>query len=98
MVAVLADGLHQPLGAGAGDGRLTGRVDVGDEQHVGLVEGAGEVVEQVARPAVTVRLEGHDDPVPFARVRPLGGLERGADLRRVVAVVVDEGHAADGRR
>src|SRR5688500_18836050 len=72
-----------------------------DVRHDRLIRGgeAGcEIFEQKSRPAVLVRLEDADQPlrlVAFAQ-----GRERRADLRRVVAVVIDDGRSmklADAR-
>ena len=91
MVAVLADRLGELLRRDARDRLLAGGVDVGDEHDVGLVERARELVEEIARAGVAMRLEGDDDaPV----VGALRRVERRLDLGRVVAVVVDERDAA----
>ncbi len=68
------------------------------KQNVGLVEALGEVVEEVLRARVPVRLERHDDAAAHRRVRAARGLERGVDLGRVVAVVVDHGDVVERRR
>ena len=66
---------------------LVGRVDVGQHQEVGTLEGIGEVGPQGRGAAVAVGLEHGDDPSP-ATV-PTGGEGRG-DLGGQVHVVVDE--------
>ena len=67
------------------------RVDVGDEEHVGVVEGARELVHLVLRPRVAVRLEEDDDAAAGRAYLRRG--ERRLDLRRVVPVVVNHQHA-----
>src|SRR5882724_5251535 len=57
VVSVLADRLREATCRDAGNGRLTGCVDVGHDDDVGLVEGAREPVEEVARAGVAVGLE-----------------------------------------
>ena len=74
------------------DGLLARGVDVGHEQHVGLVEGAAELVPERLRARVAVGLEEHHRP-PRARPRAQG-LEGDPDLGGVMAVVVHHEHAA----
>src|SRR5437764_2008664 len=89
-VAVGTDALRQIRGTDAGNRRLARWIDVHDDQHVGLVERGEELLTEVPRPGVAVRLEHRDDPA----VEPgLGGGEGRADLGGVMAVVVDHGHA-----
>src|SRR2546427_7925989 len=91
-VAVGADALGEVGGGDAGDRRLAGGVDVHHDQHVRLVEGGPELLEQVRGARVAVRLERRHDPA----VEPcLGGGQGGADLDGMVAVVVDDGDAID---
>ncbi len=73
------------------DGLLARRVDVGDDEDVGLVECAGELVEKQLGARVAVGLKGDDDAAIEAA---LGSVERGFDLGGVVAVVVDDHHVA----
>ena len=93
-MAVRAHRLGERRGLDAGDLVLAGGVDVRQHEHVGVVEGAREVVEEIARARVAVRLEGDHDA---AGVHLARGGERRADLGRVVAVVVDHAHAARPR-
>src|SRR5205807_1359704 len=51
----------------------------------------GETVEERAKAARRVRLENHHEPAPRARPH---GRDRGADLARMMGVVVDDGHTA----
>src|SRR5436190_2041394 len=67
-------------------------VDLGEDERVRVVEGSGEIAQQVARARVAVRLEGADD-APMRKRRARAG-QRGADLRRMVAVIVHHGDAA----
>ena len=86
---------RQRLRRDAGDRLLGGGVDVGQQEHVGLVEGLAEVVPEGLRARVAVRLEEHHR-APLARAAAQR-LEGGADLGRVVAVVVDHQHARPPR-
>src|SRR2546422_545902 len=91
-MAARGDGPRQRLGADLGDRLLAGRVHVGQEEEVGVVEGAAELVPERLRARVAVRLEEHDR-APAARARPQR-LERRPDLGRVMAGVVPHEHAA----
>ncbi len=59
-VAVRLDRRHQRVAVDAVDRLLAGRVDVGDDHGVGVVEAGGEVVEQRLQPGVAVRLHHGD--------------------------------------
>ena len=74
-----------------GDGVFAGGINVQHLDCVGVVESGGELGHQVARTGVAMRLKDHVDPV-IARL-PCG-VQRGANFRRVVAVVVDHIHPA----
>ncbi len=78
-----------------GNRRLAGRIDVGEHDDVGQRERGAEVVEQIARARVPVRLEHGDEPrrAPVAR-----RAQHRRNLRRMMAVVVDDRHAARRRR
>src|SRR4029453_9776462 len=85
------DAVGQIAGVDAGDRRLARRVDVHDDEDVGLVERGQEVAPQVLGPRVAMRLE-HRDHAP---VEPcLGGGESRADLGGMMTVVVDDEHAS----
>src|SRR5574342_1057028 len=87
--AARPDPLSQAPGMDPGDRRFARRIDVGHDQHVGVVEGRQELVMQVERPSVAVGLE-HDNA--SAREALAGGGQGRADLRRVMTVVVDDQH------
>jgi hypothetical protein len=79
-----ADLLVEGLPRGPGDGVLAGRVDLRQDEDVGLVERRGELRHQLGQAGIAVGLEdGHDAAVEA----PLRGLERRLDLGRVVGVV-----------
>ena len=44
------------------DRRLAGRIDIGDQHDIGIVETGAEPVEQIAQPGIAVRLHDRDDP------------------------------------
>ena len=72
------------------DRRLAGGVDIGDEDDVGIVEAGAEAVEQMRHAGVAVRLHDGDDLAGNDRARRL---QHRRDLDRMVAVIVDHGHA-----
>src|ERR1017187_1304285 len=86
----LADALRQGLARNAFDGLLAGGVDVEYEERIGVVKGGGEFLDQVAGAGVAVGLE---DDVNLAESALAGRGQRGLDLGRMVAVVVDDAHA-----
>src|SRR5258705_13920240 len=56
-MAGFANGVGQSLAGYARDWRLAGRVNIGNHQNIGLVENAGEVMPQMLRAGVAVRLD-----------------------------------------
>ena len=91
-----AHGAADRAAVGVRDRLLARRVDLGHEQRVRSRERAAEVVDQVVRARVAVRLEGEHQPP--ARPGLARGLDRRLDLGRMVAVVVDERDAPGLRR
>ena len=71
-VAALLQPLDQSLGVDALDRLLAGGIDRRDIDDVGVVEGALELVHQIAQPGVAVRLDDRDHPA-------LGALARGRE-------------------
>ena len=47
LVAVADHLVEEGLAADIGDGCLAGRVDLGQDEDIGLVEGPGEVIDEV---------------------------------------------------
>src|SRR5215471_7626103 len=86
-----ADPFREIGGGDAGNRRFPRRIDVHHQQHVRLVEGGEELLTQVERARVAMRLEhGH-----YTTVEPrLGGGEGRANLGGMVAVVVDHRDAS----
>src|SRR3954447_23194067 len=77
----------QPVLRRAVDRRLPGRIDIGHEHDIGIVETGAEPVEQIGEPRIAVRL--HDRDHPARRDRPRR-LQHSRDLDRMVAVIVDD--------
>ncbi len=67
------------------DRRFSRRIHIHQRQNVGFVEGLHELIPQVLRPRVTVRLKKRQQPVELAASRRF---QRRANLGRVVPVVI----------
>ena len=75
-----------------GNRELAGRIDFGQDEHVGLVEGGRKLVHQVPCTCIAVRLKDrHEPPVPA----PLRGVQRCPDFGRMMAVVLDHHDVLD---
>ena len=89
-MAARAHALHQMIAVDILDRRLAGRIDVGHDHGVGVVEAGAELLEQFLQPRVAMRLHHRDHPA-------VGGLARRPqhrrDLDRMMAVIVDDGDA-----
>ena len=68
-------------------GFFRGRIDIGDEDEIRGLQDFAEIIGQRLGAGVAVRLEQHDEPLRLERAR---GLQRGGELGRMVAVVVDD--------
>lgn len=91
--ALGADRDGEILAVNGGDGWFAGGVDGDEFDGVRVAKGGGELVEKFAGAGVAVGLEEYVDS-PVAALA--GGGEGGADFGGVMAVVVDDGDAADG--
>ncbi len=80
----------QPVAIGAGNMGLAGRIDIGDDHCIGIVETGAEIIEQRMQAGMAMRLHDGDD---LAFGGGAGGLEHGGDLHRVMAVIVEDGGA-----
>src|ERR1019366_8036740 len=72
------------------DRLLAGRVNVEEAKRVGIGEGGRELIHQIASAGKTVRLEDH---MHAAKSALTGGGQRGSDLRRMMAVIVNHADA-----
>src|SRR5690349_5816436 len=87
-MACAANGAGQGFAGHAGDGGLARRIDVGQDENVCLIEGAAEFVPKMLRARVAMRLEEHEQAIELAAA---GGAKRGANFRRMMAVIVNNG-------
>src|SRR5579862_7658807 len=74
------------------DGRFAGRVHLPDQQYVDASEHVGEVIEQIVRAGVAVRLKYQHQPTAGPGL--LQRFECGGDLGRMVTVVIDDADRA----
>ena len=89
-LAARAHGAADRAPVGRRDRRFACRVHLGHEQRVARGQHGGEIIEQVARARVAMRLEReHHAP---ARVTLADGIERRRDFGRVMPVVIDDRH------
>src|SRR5258708_16014217 len=88
--ALLADRPGQGLPGDALNRLLARRIDVEDEQRIRIAKRRSEIVNQIARARVPVRLEDHMNLAEPALFR---GRQRCLDLRRMMTVIVDHGYA-----
>src|SRR3989454_1151736 len=93
LVAGGADGIREGLAGDPRNRRLAGRVDIGQHEHVGLVECAAKLIPEKFGARIAMRLEKNQQPVELAT--PCG-VERRANLRGVVAIIVNQRDAVDG--
>src|SRR5258707_1389783 len=91
-MAGFTDRIGQGFAGYARDWRLAGSVNIGNHQNIGLVESAREFVPEMLRAGIAVRLKEHQQPIELADAR---GFQGGANLRRMMAVVVDHGNVVD---
>ena len=89
-MAARAQAGDQMIAVDALDRRFAGRIDIGDDHRVGIVEAGAELLEQRLQPRVAVRLHHGDD---LALGRFARRLQHRRDLDRMMAVVVDDGDA-----
>ena len=80
----------------AGNRLFASRVDLHQQQHIGLAEHLHKIVIQIAGAAVAVRLVDHHQTT----LRPAAthGLDHCGHFTRVMAIVVDQHHAATVHR
>src|SRR6266700_288822 len=77
---------HEVIAIDAFDRRLAGRIDLRDDDRIGVVEAGAELLEQRLQTGIAMRLHHGDD---LAVGRFARGLQHGRDLHRMVAVIVD---------
>src|SRR6266404_1125132 len=85
-VSGLANSGNKGFAGDARDRRFAGRIDVREDEQVGLIEGAAELIPEMLRARIAMRLEKNQQAV---KLTAASSFERGANLRRVVTVVVD---------
>ena len=84
-------GIGHELPRDTGDWLLTGSIDVSEDNDIGLGARAGEVVYEIACPCIGMGLEHRYHAASGPSVACC--INRGADFRRMVGVIVDHQHA-----
>src|SRR5580658_5715431 len=92
LVAGRADRFGEPLSRDALNGSFARWIDFAQYQHVALIERTAKILPQMLGSRVAVRLEQHQQPLVAASSR---GFERGANLGRMMAVIVDKSYAGE---
>src|SRR5262249_19210871 len=90
LAAPLLNRRHDAFAGHSGNGSFAGRINIQDENAVGIGKSRAEVIEQVTRASIAVRLE---DDVDVLEPALAGSRQGGADLSGMVAVVVNHAHA-----
>src|SRR6266481_9387283 len=88
LVTGLANGARKRFTRHARDGRFAGRIDIDQHENIRLIERAAEFIPKVLGAGVAMRLKKHEQAIELAAA---GRFERGADLDRVMTVVIDHG-------
>src|SRR6266853_310860 len=92
LVTGLANGTRKRFAGHSRDWRFASRVDVEQNENVRLIKSAAEFVPKVPGAGVAMRLKQHQQPIELAAA---GCFKCGANLGRVVAVVIDHGDVID---
>src|ERR1700757_815243 len=66
LVSGLANSGNKGFAGDAGDRRFAGRIDVGEHEQVGLIEGAAELIPEMLRARIAMRLEKNQQAVKLA--------------------------------
>src|SRR5215470_6233826 len=89
-MAVVDQSGNERVAADALDRRLAGTIDVGDQNHICIVETGAEAFEQVEHSCVAMGLDDGDQLSSYNRARRL---QDSRDLDWMMAVVIDDRHA-----
>src|SRR5690606_10903564 len=91
-LTALANAVAKLTTVGAGNRLFTGRIDFHQQQYVGLGKHLYEIVVKITGAAETMGLVDHHQ----ASISPAvtNGLDHRCDFSRVMAVIVDQHHAA----
>src|SRR6266568_871706 len=92
LVTGLANGSRKRFTCYARDGRFAGRIDIKQNKDVCLIERAAELIPEVLGTRVAMRLKEHEQAIELAAA---GRFERGANLGRVMAVIIDNCNVID---
>src|SRR6266850_5168504 len=88
LVTGFANGARKRFTRHAWDGRFAGRIDIEQHENIRLIERAAEFIPKVLSAGVAMRLKEYEEAIELAAS---GSFECGADLDRVMTVVIDYG-------
>src|SRR5260370_32052906 len=92
LVAGLANGARKRLAGDARNWRFAGSIDIEQGKNVRLIECAAQFVPKVLSAGKAMGLKEHQQAIELAAA---SGFERGANLGRVMTVVIDHGDVID---
>src|SRR5713101_1297044 len=92
LVTGFANGARKRFARHARNGRFAGRIDIEQHEDVRLIERAAEFVPKLLGTGVAMGLKEHEQAIELAAA---GGFKRGANLDRVMAVVIDHSDVID---
>jgi hypothetical protein len=92
LVAGIANTVCEGFAGNAGDGSFAGRVDIGKNENVRLIESTRKIVPKMLGTGIAVRLEKYEKAVELAAT---SSLEGGADFSGVMTVVVHNHDVVD---
>src|SRR3989442_8138084 len=86
LMARVTDCAGERLARDPGNRSLARRIDIRQNENIGLIERAAEFIPEMLRACIAMRLEKNEQAVELSPARPL---ERGANLRKGMGVNVD---------
>src|SRR5713226_2978614 len=92
LVTGFANGARERFARHARDRRFAGSIDIDQRENIRLIERAAEFVPKLLGAGVAMGLKEHEQAIELAAA---GGFKRGANLDRVMTVVIDHGDVID---
>ena len=91
-VSAGAQAFHERITVDTGNRCFARRINIGDDNGVGIVETRAEIFEQIFDTGVPVRLHHRDNVTLCAGT---GGGEDGGNFHGMMTVIVDHGYVVD---
>src|SRR6266513_3605208 len=92
LVTGFANGARKRFARHTWNGRFAGRIDIDQGENIRLIEREAEFIPKVLGAGVAMGLKKHEQAIELAAA---GRFERGADLDRVMTVVIDHGNVVN---